>query len=169
MTISTIDEQSTEGRAGLSEFGVAGLLGVLGVFVLYEATRISESLTQDNPLGPKTVPIAVGVLLLVTAALLAFDIARGGRGEAEQVEDVDLSHGTDWLVLLALVALFAAAGQLIPVIGFPASGVLLFFGVARLLGSRRLWIDIVVSIAVPVLAFLLFTQALGVYLPAGPA
>ena len=47
-------------------------------------------------------------------------------------------------------------------------GVLLFFGAARLLGSRRLVRDVLVSVAVPVVAFLLFTQVLGVYLPAGP-
>lgn len=168
MTISALDDTSVSKRAGLSEFGVAGLLAVLGVFVLYEAAQISKSLTQSNPLGPRTIPIAVGILLLVTAALLAVDIARGGRGEAEDAEDVDLSQGADWVTLLALVALFAATGQLISVIGFPASGVLLFFGVARLLGSRRLWLDVLVSVAVPVLAFLVFTRALGVYLPAGP-
>ena len=170
MTSSQLERNSvSKQQAGLSEFGVAGLLAVLGGIVLFEASRISESLTQSNPLGPRTIPIAVGILLLMTAGLLALDIARGGHGEAEEAEDVDLSHGTDWLTLLALVALFAATGQLIPLIGFPLSGILLFFGVARLLGSRRLWLDIVVSVTVPLAAFLLFTQGLGVYLPAGPS
>lgn len=167
MTTSPVDSTVSQ-RAGLSEFGVAGLLAALGVIVLYEASHISKTLTNSNPLGPKTVPISVGLLLLVVAVLLALDIARGGRGDAEESEDADLSLGTDWRTLLSLVALFAAVGQLIPIIGFPASGVILFFGVARLLGSRKLWLDVLVSIAVPLTAFLIFTRGLGVYLPAGP-
>lgn len=170
--MSTVDERGESPPAtrfrGWSEYGVAAILAVLGVVVLYEAGRVSTALARDGAIGPRTVPYAVGALLLLTAALLAVDIARGGRGAEEEGEDIDLSHGTEWVTLLALVALFAATGQLIPIIGFPASGVVLFFGVSRILGGRRLWRDLLVSIAVPVLAFLLFTQALGVYLPAGP-
>ena len=41
--------------------------------------------------GPTAVPILVGLLLLVCAVALAVDVLRGGRGEAEGGEDVDLS------------------------------------------------------------------------------
>ena len=154
-------------RAGLSEFGVVGLLAGLGVLVVVEAGTINESLASARTLGPRTVPYFVGGLLLVIAVLLALDIARGGRGEQEAGEDIDLSHGTDWLTLSGLVVLVAGVGQLIPVIGFPASGALLFFGVVRLLGGRKLWVDLLVSVVVPLLGFLLFTEVLGIYLPAG--
>jgi len=152
-------------RAGLSEFGVVGLLAGLGVLVLVETQKISEALTAGRTLGPRVAPYFVGGLLLVVAALLAIDILRGGRGEQESGEDVDLSHGTDWKTLLALAVVVVAAGQLIPLIGFPTAGALMFFLVSRLLGSRRLVLDMVVSVAISVLAFLLFTQALGIYLP----
>lgn len=158
----------TPGRAaGLSEFGVAALMAVFGIVVLVEASQISRAAARVGTIGPKDMPYLVGGLLLVTSALLAVDIARGGRGAKEEGEDVDPSMGTDWVTLFSLVVLFAAVGELIPVIGFPASGMLLFFGVARLLGSRRLWLDIVVSVALPLVAFLLFTRGLGVYLPSG--
>jgi len=154
-------------RAGLSEFGVVGLLAGLAVLVIVEAGTINESLASARTLGPRTVPYFVGGMLLVVAVLLALDIARGGRGEQEAGEDIDLSHGTDWLTLSGLVVLVAGVGQLIPVIGFPASSVLLFFGVVRLLGGRKLWVDLLVSVVVPLLGFLLFTEVLGIYLPAG--
>lgn len=154
--------------AGLSEYVVVAVLAALGVLVLVEAHGIHRALAGDNPVSPRAVPYVVGFLLLAVAALLAVDIARGGRGEAEEGEDVDLSQGTDWLTLGAAVVLFIACGQLIPVIGFPASGVLLFFGMARLLGSRQLLRDVLVSVAVPLAAYFLFTEALGVYLPGGP-
>jgi putative tricarboxylic transport membrane protein len=152
-------------RAGLSEFGVVGLLAGLGVLVLAETQQISDGIGTVRTLSPRVVPWFVAIFLLVVAALLALDIARGGRGEAEAGEDVDLSHGTEWRTLLGLAALVAASGQLIPLIGFPAAGALLFFGTTRLLGSRRLAVDLAVSIVVPLVAFLLFTEALGIYLP----
>jgi putative tricarboxylic transport membrane protein len=155
----------TSRRAGLSEFGVVGLLAGLGVLVLAETQQISDGIGTVRTLSPRVVPWFVAIFLLVVAALLALDIARGGRGEAEAGEDVDLSHGTEWRTLLGLAALVAASGQLIPLIGFPAAGALLFFGTTRLLGSRRLAVDLAVSIVVPLVAFLLFTEALGIYLP----
>ena len=94
-------------RAGISEYGVAAFLAVLGVVVIYEATGISTALASAGPLGPKTVPYAVGALLLLSSVLLVVDVARGGRGQAEEGEDVDLSHGTEWVTLVALVALLS--------------------------------------------------------------
>ncbi len=152
-------------RAGLSEFAVVGLLAGLGVLVLVETQQISDGVGSMRALSPRVVPSFVAAFLLVIAALLALDIARGGRGEQESGEDVDLSHGTGWRTLLALAALVAASGQLIALIGFPAAGALLFFGTTRLLGSRRLLVDLTVSVAVPLVAFLVFTEGLGIYLP----
>jgi putative tricarboxylic transport membrane protein len=154
-------------RAGRSEYGVVGLLAGLGVLVLIETQSISESMASSRTLGPRVAPYFIGGLLLVTAALLLIDLLRGGHGYQEEGEDVDLSHGTDWKTLAALAVLIAGCGQLIPHIGIPFAGSILFFGIIRLLGGHKLWLDIVVSLVVPYLAFLLFTEALGLYLPGG--
>lgn len=154
-------------RAGRSEYGVVGLLAGLGVLVLWQTQSITESMAASRTLGPRVVPYFVGALMLVVAALLLVDLLRGGHGYQEEGEDVDLSHGTDWKILLALAALIAGVGQLIPLIGIPIAGSLLFFGVVRLLGGHKLWLDALVSIVVPLLAFLLFTEGLGLYLPGG--
>lgn len=168
MTQSVQETDCTGQVAGRSEFAVAALLAVLGCLVLFEATRISEALAGSNPIGPKFIPFLVGGFLIITSILLAVDVARGGRGESEISEDIDLSRGSDWPTLLGLIALLAAAGQIIPIVGFPLAGIVLFFGTARLLGSRRIWLDLIVSVALPMIAFFLFTRVLGVYLPAGP-
>lgn len=152
-------------RADRSEYGVVGLLAGLGALVLWETRSISESLASDKTLGPRVVPYFVGGLLLVVAVLLLVDLLRGGHGEPDSGEDVDLSHGTDWKTLLLLAAALAATGQLIPYLGFPLAGALMFFLVTRLLGGYRLWLDVVVSVAVSLAAHLLFTQVLGLSLP----
>ena len=168
MTTQLVQDSPTRRpRADLSEFGVVGLLAGLGILVLLETRQISEALADSRTLGPRVAPYFVGGMLLVVAALLAVDLFRGGRGEQEGGEDVDLSHGTSWKTLVALALFVAASGQLIPLIGFPAAGSLLFFGIARLLGSRRLALDVVVAVVVPLLAFLLFTEVLGISLPWG--
>lgn len=154
-------------RAGRSEYGVVGLLAGLGVLVLWQTQSITESMASARTLGPRVAPYFVGGLLLVVATLLLVDLLRGGHGHQEEGEDVDLSQGTDWKILVALAAFIAGAGQLIPYVGIPIAGSLLFFGVVRLLGGHKLWLDVLVSLVVPLVAFLLFTEGLGLYLPGG--
>lgn len=152
-------------RVDRSEYGVVGLLAGLGILVLVETHTISESLGSSRTLGPRVVPYFVGGFLLVVAVLLLVDLLRGGRGTPEAGEDVDLSHGTDWKMLVLLAAALAATGQLIPYVGFPIAGALMFFAVTRLLGGFKLWLDVVVSVVVSLAAFLLFTEVLGISMP----
>jgi putative tricarboxylic transport membrane protein len=151
-----------------SELGICALLAVLGVLVLVDAIRIPTDFAQRGPVGPKAVPILVGALLLVTAALLARDVLRGGRGEAEGGEDIDLSAPSDWRTVLLLSAAFLANAALIGVVGFPISGAVLFWGAAYALGSRNFVRDPLIAAAMSILTFVLFNELLGVPLPGGP-
>jgi len=151
-----------------SELGICVLLAALGVLVLVDAVRIPTDFAQRGPVGPKAVPIVVGVLLLVIAALLARDVLRGGRGEAEGGEDIDLTASSDWRTVLLLSAAFLANAALIGVAGFPISGAILFWGAAYALGSRNLVRDPLIAAAMSILTFILFNNLLGVPLPGGP-
>jgi putative tricarboxylic transport membrane protein len=151
-----------------SELGICALLAVLGVLVLVDAIRIPTDFAQRGPIGPKAVPVLVGVLLLVTAALLARDVLRGGRGEAEGGEDVDLTAPSDWRTVLLLSAAFLANAALIGLVGFPVSGAILFWGAAYALGSRNPVRDPLIAAAMSIVTFVLFNNLLGVPLPGGP-
>jgi putative tricarboxylic transport membrane protein len=151
-----------------SELGICGLLAVLGVLVLVDAIRIPTDFAVRGPVGPKAVPILVGALLLVTAVLLAVDVLRGGRGEAEGGEDIDLTAPSDWRTVLLLSAAFLANAALIGVVGFPISGAILFWGAAYALGSRNLVRDPLIAAAMSIVTFVLFNNLLGVPLPGGP-
>lgn len=157
----------TESR-NRSELGICALLAVLGVLVLVDALRIPTDFAQRGPVGPKAVPVVVGVLLLVIAVLLARDVLRGGRGEAERGEDVDLSAPSDWRTVLLLSAAFLTNAALIGVVGFPISGAVLFWGAAYALGSRNFVRDPLIAAALSIVTFLLFNNLLGVPLPGGP-
>ncbi|MET8758129.1 tripartite tricarboxylate transporter TctB family protein [Lentzea sp. NPDC004782] len=151
-----------------SELGICALLVVLGVLVLTDALRIPTDFAQRGPVGPKAVPILVGSLLLVVAVLLARDVLRGGRGEAEGGEDVDLTAPADWRTVLLLCGAFLANAALIGVVGFPISGAILFWGAAYALGSRNLVRDPLIAAGMSIVTFLVFNNLLGVPLPGGP-
>ncbi|MET9428178.1 MULTISPECIES: tripartite tricarboxylate transporter TctB family protein [unclassified Streptomyces] len=162
---------TTSGRAWLrehSELGVGLLLAVLGVLVLTDALTMDVDIAQRGPVGPTTVPVVVGAGLLAVAVLLAVDVLRGGRGEAEGGEDVDLSEPSDWRTVLLLAGVFLANAVLIGPLGFPVSGALLFWGSAYALGSRRLDRDPLIAAVLSLLTYVVFTHLLGVPLPGGP-
>ena len=165
---TAIGSQSRRGRlAGRSELGVALLLGVVGVVVLVDAAGIHAPYSQADPVGPRTVPFLVAGLLLVCAAGLALNVLRGGHGEAEEGEDVDLTAPTEWRVVLPLVGTFVANVLLIDVLGWVISGAVLFWGSSWALGSRHPVRDAVISLALSLATFYGFYLGLGVLLPAG--
>ena len=153
--------------AGRSELGVALLLGVVGVVVLVDAAGIHAPYSQADPVGPRTVPFLVAALLLVCAVGLAVNVLRGGHGEAEEGEDVDLTAPTEWRVVLPLVGTFVANVLLIDVLGWVISGAVLFWGSSWALGSRHPVRDAVISLALSLATFYGFYLGLGVLLPAG--
>ena len=160
----TAVEERTRNR---SELGVAVLLLVLGGVVLWDASRIHSGVAQAGVIGPTAVPILVGVLLVVCAVALAVDVLRGGHGEAEGGEDVDLSHPSDWRTVSLLVAAFLANVVLINPVGWWFSGAVLFWGSAYALGSRRYVRDAVIAFALSFVTYYVFAAGLGIGLPAG--
>ncbi|WP_369214628.1 tripartite tricarboxylate transporter TctB family protein [Streptomyces flavofungini] len=151
-----------------SELGVGVLLLALGALVLTDALTMDVEITQRGPIGPRTVPLAVGAGLLVVAVLLAVDVLRGGRGEAEGGEDIDLSEPADWRTVLLLAGVFLATAVLIEPLGFPLAGALLFWGSAYALGSRSLHRDPLIAAMLAVVTYEVFNNLLGVPLPGGP-
>lgn len=170
-TTDTSTAPSTQRRSWLrdhSELGVCVLLAVLGVLVLTDALTMDVEITQRGPVGPRTVPLVVGAGLLIIAALLAVDVLRGGRGQAETGEDIDLSEPADWRTVALLAGVFLGAAVLIDPVGFPIAGALLFWGAAFALGSRRFDRDPLIAAVLSLATYAVFNNLLGVPLPGGP-
>ena len=152
---------------GRSEFGVALFLGAVGLLVLVSALLLPESRIARGPVGPAAIPIVVGGLLVAVAAYLAVDISRGGRGEPEGGEDIELGGGTDWRTVLMLAVAFIANALLIEPLGWVFSGAILFWGAAFALGSRH-WIrDAVIAFVLSIGTWYVFALGLGIVLPPG--
>ncbi len=156
----------TSRLTGRAELGLAGLLLALGVFLLVETQRIAVPVNA-NAVGPRFFPTVVGALLVVVALWLAADVLRGGHGEMEAAEDVDVSRSSDWRTLALLSAVFLGLAVVLEPLGFPVAAALLFFGVGASLGSRRWARDAALAVVLAVLVFVVFARGLGVGLPAG--
>ena len=154
-------------RPDRAQYGVCGFLAVVGVLVIVDAARLQHIANSNDPIGPKPVPIVLGVLLLVVAVLYAVDVARGGTGEAEAGEDVDVTSSVDWRTVLTLIAAFVVNLALIEPLGWVISGTLLFWGSAFALGSRHHIRNLVIAVALALITFYAFAIGLGVNLPAG--
>ena len=154
-------------RPDRAQYGVCGFLAVVGVLVIVDAARLQHIANSNDPIGPKPVPIVLGVLLLVVAVLYAVDVARGGTGEAEEGEDVDVTSSVDWRTVLTLIGAFVVNLALIEPLGWVISGTLLFWGSAFALGSRHHIRNLVIAVALALITFYAFAIGLGVNLPAG--
>jgi putative tricarboxylic transport membrane protein len=152
---------------GRTEYGVALFLAAVGLLVIVSALLLPESRIARGPVGPAAVPVVVGSLLVIVAGFLALDVARGGRGEPEGGEDVELTGTSDWHTVLMLATAFVSNALLIEPLGWPFSGAILFWGSAFALGSRKPVRDAVIALVLSFGSWYLFALGLGVVLPVG--
>ena len=95
-------------RQPLVEYVPCAFLALMGVLVLIDASTLSNNRTGVDPLGPRAVPIVVGVVSLILAVALAVSVRRGHLAEAESGEDIDLEHEADVKTVLLLIGVFTA-------------------------------------------------------------
>ena len=101
------------------------------------------------------------------SALYALDVSRGGVGEQEAGEDIELGHPADWRTVGMLAGAFLLNALLIERLGWVISGSLLFALSAFALGNRHHVRGLAIGIALSLLTFYAFAIGLGVNLPAG--
>lgn len=150
-----------------AQYGVCAFLALVGLLVIVDATGIAHSTNSTDPVGPRTVPMLLGVLLLVVALVYVVDVARGGRAEPEAGEDVDLTTPVDWRTVLLLIGAFVVNAVLIEPLGWVISGTLLFWGTAFALGNRHYVRNLAIAVSLSLITFYAFAIGLGVNLPAG--
>jgi putative tricarboxylic transport membrane protein len=150
-----------------AQYGVCAFLALVGVLVIVDANRIGQATSSNDPIGPRPVPLLLGALLLVVAVLYAVDIARGGQGDPEAGEDIDLGSRMDWRTVLLLIGAFVVNAVLIEPLGWVISGTLLFWGSAFALGNRHYIRNLAIAVALALITFYAFAIGLGVNLPAG--
>lgn len=150
-----------------AQYAVCAGLALLGILLVIDASRLGAATSSNDPVGPRPVPIILGTLLLVTAIAYAVDVAKGGVGQAEEGEDVDLSSRADWRTIALLIGVFALNALTIEPLGWVISGTILFTGTAFVLGNRHHVRGLLLGLAMSLATFYAFGIGLGVNLPAG--
>ena len=150
-----------------AQYGVCAALALLGVVVIIDASRIGAATSSNDPVGPRALPMVIGAALIIIAAFYALDVARGGVGEPEAGEDVELGVPADWRTVGILAGAFALNALLIEPLGWVISGALLFAISAFALGNRHHVRGIAIGVALSLATFYAFAIGLGVSLPAG--
>jgi putative tricarboxylic transport membrane protein len=139
------------------------VLGAAAIAVVGVATLAGGLTTPDPGFGvvpPSTLPVALGALMLVSGAWLAFDAAR--RAGSPTLEPLDRRP---FAATAVASALFLAA--FVP-LGFVLSGAAFLIAQARILGSRALVRDVIASVVFVLAVYWLFVGFLTVDLPSGP-
>ncbi|PRY60634.1 tripartite tricarboxylate transporter TctB family protein [Glycomyces artemisiae] len=157
-------EAAAPPKRDLAQLWVCGFLAVLGVLVIVDASRLGGFSASNDPIGPKPIPIILGVLLFAVAAFYALNVLRGGHGEdggSGANEKFDLK------TVGLLCAVFIANALLIDWLGWVISGSLLFWGAAIVLGSRRYFLTLAAAVVLGLATFYGFAIGLGLGLPAG--
>lgn len=150
-----------------AQLWLCGGLALLGGLVLLDAARLGSATSSNDPVGPRPVEVVVGVALLLVAAFYTLDVLRGGRGEADEGEDVDLDHPADWRTVAVLAGVFLLNALLVDRLGWVVTGALLFHGTAFALGNRHHVRGLAIGAALSLATFYGFAIGLGVNLPAG--
>ena len=148
-----------------AQYGMAALLGVLGVYTILDATTLKVGFA--DPVGPRVFPYVIGSVMVVLAVLLAVATARGDRGEPEEGEDIDLSARPDMVTVLKLVAILVFNIATIDFLGWAITGAILFAGCAWALGSRTLLRDILIGVVISVGSWYFFYSGLDIPLSPG--
>lgn len=157
------------GRAGLA---IPLLMVVIATYMLISQFAMDVAEDVDRP-GPQFVPGLIIVALYAIAALLAIDIIRKPQPPEMAVltdpDEVGKVHAwyTDWPRLAWAVGGFAVFIALLLPIGWVLAAAVLFWCIARSMGSTRYFFDISLGLLFSSTIYLIFGVALAVDLPSG--
>ncbi|MEI3845550.1 MULTISPECIES: tripartite tricarboxylate transporter TctB family protein [Microbacterium] len=169
--------------------GRAGLVipAILFAFSTYLTVGI---LTMQVPEGasapgPAFFPTLIAIAGFVVSVLLAFryirtpepaepatysefdEVSDSARAEAEAAARVKYRFFSDWVCVAWAAGGFLAFSLLLVPAGWILAGALLFWCVARAMGSRKPLLDAVIALMMSSLVYLAFGVALGLDLPSG--
>lgn len=165
-------------RGAAAEIALGLGVAALGAFILYQTGAIKVAPVYAK-VGPRDIPILVGVILALLGLALAWQSWRAKpaahRNPPAALDapgsllDTPGTGGdqTDWLPLVAIAVGLIQQILLFELLGFVPTAAILFVCVSYGFGSRRYLRDAVAAVALAVVSYVGFVHALGLHLPAG--
>ena len=161
------DERADEKpQRRFGEWAIAVALLVLGIVVLRDGLSQPDS-TSASGVGAGFMPTVVGAVLVVLAAALCVQIARGSVGEPETAEgDVDV-RSTKWVPLGVSVAALLVFIVAVEPVGYLIISAVCFWMTAWAMGARSHLKSALIAVVLSVVVYFSFTRLLDISLPAG--
>ena len=158
-----IDSSKT---AAKGELVFTSFLFVVAVTVLVDTAGMTKS-NAVGFVGPEVFAYIVGGLLLVLSGAQIIAVLRGERGTPEGVEGGVAVSDPNWKsfgILVLGVVLFAL---LMPIVGFPIMGAVLYFLVAKAIGAKHNIRTAIIAVLLSLTVFFAFNEGLQLQLPSG--
>jgi putative tricarboxylic transport membrane protein len=158
-----IDSSKT---AAKGELVFTSFLFVVAVTVLVDTAGMTKS-NAVGFVGPEVFAYMVGGLLLVLSGAQIIAVLRGERGTPEGVEGGVAVSDPNWKsfgILVLGVVLFAL---LMPIVGFPIMGAVLYFLVAKAIGAKHNIRTAIIAVLLSLTVFFAFNEGLKLQLPSG--
>lgn len=156
-----------EQRRGVSlpDLLVALAVTALGALLLIGSFQIPFGI--NAVVGPRVFPLIVSTGLTALGALLTLNALRGFRAEPAAEEDTDPDAPVHLGAAGIILGGFLLGAVLLPWLGFVLSTAIMYFSVAYAFTERRFLLMLLVSLAVAVITYEVFTRGLGLSLPPG--
>ncbi|MBB5785502.1 tripartite tricarboxylate transporter TctB family protein [Jiangella mangrovi] len=155
-----------QSRVGRYELVIVGVVLVaastaIGYLALQLAARRDFEADSSG-----TFPLIVGAGLILFSVLFLIQSIR--QSDPQLIAHLaGERRSTRMRVVLWIALVLLGYALLVGGIGYPAGTAVLFVVVARLLGEKRWWLNIVVGVVLALAIYYGFTELLGVQLPAG--
>lgn len=153
------------------ETGFIALLPLFSLFFIWQSTLVTGP-PRTITVGPKTVPLLIGWLMLgVSAVLLVQRIRTVVSGQPKPASEVESDDGdtriSDWPAVWTVLGAFLALVLLFEFLGFVLAASLFIFGTATLFARRQWILNLVSATGFGITFYLLFSRVLGIQLPKG--
>jgi putative tricarboxylic transport membrane protein len=158
-----IDSNKT---AAKGELVFTSFLFVVAVTVLVDTFNIKKS-NAVGFVGPEVFAYIVGGLLLVLSGAQIIAVIRGERGTPEGVEGGVAVSDPNWKAFGLLAGALVLYAFLMPILGFPIMGAVLYFLVAKAIGAKRNLRTALIAVLLSIAIFFAFNEGLQLQLPSG--
>jgi putative tricarboxylic transport membrane protein len=152
--------------AAKGELVFTSFLFVVAVVVLVDTMGMTKS-NAVGFVGPEVFAYIVGGLLLVLSGAQIIAVLRGERGTPEGVEGGVAVSDPNWKAFGLLAAALVLYSLLMPILGFPIMGAVLYFMVAKAIGAKHNLKTAAIAILLSIAIFFAFNEGLQLQLPSG--
>ena len=152
--------------AAKGELVFTSFLFVVAVVVLVDTFGMTKS-NAVGFVGPEVFAYIVGGLLLVLSGAQIIAVLRGERGTPEGVEGGIAVSDPNWKAFGLLAAALVLYSFLMPILGFPIMGAVLYFMVAKAIGAKHNLRTAIIAVLLSAAIFFAFNEGLQLQLPSG--